>query len=629
MVAWLQSALLVIIPLGVFAVILLAPAGSIFRPVGVAARYSFLTTLLALGLTTFAVFNLRGWAGALASASLSLAAFALCLLGLWVSGQSTSTVLGGLLPLYDASNYYLDAQRLLLGDGFWQFSAWRPLFPATLALVLQLTGNHLMLTLAVFSQLAGIACYLFAREVQGTHGPIAAALTLVILFFYYRQRVSGMALSEHLGLAFGALGLAAIWHGAGQKTAGRFVFGIFLLSLGLNTRPGPFLILPALLIWDTFEQRDGRRVAWKRLAAGGLAVMAAFLINFWVVRLVAAQHSIPFSNFANTIYGLVHGGAHFYSAVADNPELNALQGSEKYQTIYRLAWEEFLRNPAGLVQGIASELGLFFSNSAYSVFSYIGGENARHTLAGRLALYALSAVGLVGCLACRAPHHRLLLAAVAGVLLSVPFVPPGDAYGLRLYAAGMPVIAALPALGLAFLLQRAGRRLPWLWQRPTPTPYEGMGAWGVTFAAMLALLVCAAPLLVILNAREPAMHPAFTCTSGQERLVVELHPGSVVNIHRESEMFLDRLPDFHRSRFVEQVHGMPDAALAEAFASLAAPASIYQVVDIPTGEPAWLLFDTQQLPQNQGLVGVCGRWEQAGPVASYHLFWPEQVTLLR
>lgn len=627
-IAWGRQLFLILIPAAVFSMILLAPANFPTRPVAVAVRYSFLTTFFGVGLVAFLSFNIRGWMGILLSASAVLAAFSLSLLGLWISGQSTSTVLGGLLPLYDASNYYLDAQRLLLGGGFFQFSSWRPLFPGLLALFLKLTGNHLQLVLAIFSAIAGLACFIFIREVQRTHGPVAAVFSFLILFFYYRQRVSGMILSEHLGLAFGALGMAAVWHSAGQKNARLFVFGIFLISLGLNARPGSFFVLPALILLGAFDFNTKKQFSWKIAVAGILGVAAGFVVNYFVLRLVAAQPSMPFSNFANTIYGLVNGGAHFYSAAADHPELNAMQGSEKYIYTFQLALEDFLRNPMGLVHGIWKELSLFFSNTGYSVFSYMAGENQTVTLAARLVLYALSAAGLAVCLFRPSMYHRLVFAGAVGVLLSVPFVPPGDAYGLRLYAATMPFIAVVPALGLSFFLESAGRHLPLLWHLPDQAESDGLNRFGIAAGGMLVLLVIFAPVLVKLFWSQPVAIPRMACPAGQEPFYAYLNPGSYIQIHREDEIFLDHLPDFHRSRFAEQVHGMPDTALADAFDSLQAPTTIYHTVDAATYRPAWLLFDTQQLPTTTGFAAICGRWELAPEIVDYALFWPEQVTLI-
>ncbi len=354
---------------------------------------------------------------------------------------------------------------------------------------------------------------------------------------------------------------------------------------------------------------------------------ASFLANSFVLRLVAAEPSMLFSNFAYTLYGLVNGGRHFSSAVADHPELLAMQGSERFAYTYGLVLESFLRNPLGIVRGALSEWSLFFSNTGYSVFSYMAAESPLVTRAARVALYAFSLVGLARCIIRRSdPYHSLAGMAAAAVFLSVPFVPPGDAYGLRLYAATLPVIAVLPALGLSFLSDRLSQGAPWFRPASGPSAVDpGLAGFSVFVAAVVVL----APILVKLFWSRPVAAPQTTCPPGLETLYVRLHPGSFVNVHPESEFFLDRLPDFHQGRFSRQTHGMPDAELAQVFDRQPAPITYYRVIDVTDFRPAWLMIDPGLLPARQGFFRLCGRWDSTPLEMDYYLFAPERVDLLK
>jgi hypothetical protein len=53
----------------------------------------------------------------------------------------------------------------------------------------------------------------------------------------------------------------------------------------------------------------------------------------------------------------------------------------------------------------------------------------------------------------------LLLAASLGLVASIPLIPPWDA-DVRVYAATVPFLAALPAVAVGFLAQRLGLRTP-------------------------------------------------------------------------------------------------------------------------------------------------------------------------
>ncbi|HWU40616.1 MAG TPA: hypothetical protein VN203_23465, partial [Candidatus Acidoferrum sp.] len=59
----------------------------------------------------------------------------------------------------------------------------------------------------------------------------------------------------------------------------------------------------------------------------------------------------------------------------------------------------------------------------------------------------------------RRPLPLLIIAAWAGILFSVPFVPPWDADNMRAYAATIPFVVALPIMGLSY--RREGK-LQWL-----------------------------------------------------------------------------------------------------------------------------------------------------------------------
>ncbi len=231
------------------------------QQLGLSVRYDFTVILIPIIGLAFLALLPAGWKGTLPGLGLVLGLFALTVSGLWTSGVSEPSILGGLMPFSDAAGYYSDARRLLEGQLFSSFSSRRPLFAGMLSALLWLTGRNLQLTIAVLVAVTGIACYLLVREVQSTHGTLAATLVMVVLFVYYR-RFSGTTLTENLGFPAGALALALVWRGAGQKKRGYVFGGIFLLTLALNARAGAFFVLPVLVIWAAwvFREQEDRLV---------------------------------------------------------------------------------------------------------------------------------------------------------------------------------------------------------------------------------------------------------------------------------------------------------------------------------------------------------------------------------
>ena len=141
---------------------------------GLSVRYDFTVILIPIVGLAFLAFLPGGWKGTLLGLGLILALFALTVSGLWTSGVSEPSIVGGLMPFSDAAGYYSDARRLLEGQLFSAFSSRRPLFAGMLSALLALTGRNLQLTLAVLVAISAVACYLLVREVQSTHGAVAA-----------------------------------------------------------------------------------------------------------------------------------------------------------------------------------------------------------------------------------------------------------------------------------------------------------------------------------------------------------------------------------------------------------------------------------------------------------------------
>ncbi len=139
----------------------------------------------------------------------------------------------------------------------------------------------------------------------------------------------------------------------------------------------------------------------------------------------------------------------------DHPELRQLPADQQANAIYRLAFDNIAHHPLWLVQGIGRQYYYLISPTWYNSYSYVEGENRALSLAVQYALMAMAVWGGVQAWKRRkTPLYSLLLLAWAGILLSVPFVPPVDTNRMRTYAAVIPFMASLPALGLQDIIMR-------------------------------------------------------------------------------------------------------------------------------------------------------------------------------
>jgi len=293
-ILWIREAVIYLTALFVFALILLNRSPNLFRPLSMNVMFGFGLLVPFLALILLFSFHTSGWPEKLITAIATLALFALALAGVWASGYTQSVSISGLLPLYDAQAYYIDALRLLAGRSIMEFSAARPLFTNLLATLLAMTGRNLMITLAILTAINALACYLASQEILRTHGSLAAVFLFIFLFLYYRYRTIGTVMSENLGFPLGILGVALIWRAIADHSHYLVLYGLLIITVALNARPGAFLILPAILLWGSslFREPD-RRFSWRFFLLGGCAIGAGFVLNFLVIRLIGTSSSVP------------------------------------------------------------------------------------------------------------------------------------------------------------------------------------------------------------------------------------------------------------------------------------------------------------------------------------------------
>lgn len=407
-------------------------------------RYHWASSILILGAVSLVVWQLKPQLQRAMLALVVLLLMLILLISTWQSGVSTWNFIAGVLPTSDAGGYYYDAQRILAGNSISDFSSRRPLFAAFFAGALAVSGNDLQIALIFISIFQGVAlaiCLgLFPRAI-----PRIVVVVFVITIFLYYRRFVGTALTEQLGLAYGMIAFGLLLRGYCSENKWLIAGGIFVLSLGLNARAGPFLILLMLVLLAA--RGDSARagvVSWRALFELSVVVALGFFLNQLLLILLQGDRTASFSNFSHTFYGLVFGGD-WTLAFKQHPELALLSAKEQPTAIMGLALQHLIDHPSSLVAG-AIKAWMVFIPTVY-VFAA-----SSHPFAPALVPYfVLSILALAGVAwvlqNLRRPLAQMLLFAFAGILLSVPFVPPWDSDQMRAYAAVLPFIAFLPSVG--------------------------------------------------------------------------------------------------------------------------------------------------------------------------------------
>lgn len=534
----------------------------------------------------------RSWGVTMAMIVASIA-FSVPLSRLWVTAETNGSVIGGLLPFSDAAGYYADATRLLEGFSFERKSTSRPLFPGLLAGVLAMTGQNLLLAVASLVFVVSIAVFVLTLELSRVEGTVAAVTALAVLLAFYASRpYAGTTLTENAGLAFGALGLAALCRAAALHEFRAEIAGLFLLTLGLCARAGPFLLLPALIGLASFEfplpsTRSSRRVALLCTCS----VLAGFLIDGLLRKIVGRAGIVPFSNFSYVFYGMISGG-NWQQVLLDHPQVHMLREPELTKAIYRLAFARLAAHPFDLLSGALRAWKVFLFDGF--VFSFT------NRWAG-LFLRASSVAGLLFCFRDRAAAtRRLLLVASAGIFLSVPFVPPWDSGGMRAYATVIPIFAALPAVAVCELIG--------LTRSPRPATHGGgalRAALPIVAFALVALTIVS-PLVIYVSRRgEHRGAAAVPCPAGTMSLTAHVHRGASLRVVSDESRATTEVPDVRFSDFrrtLPQIH-RPD--IVAEFMNLPSSSTLATTIETTAGRSVWLFAPQSVLP-GEGLFSVCG-----------------------
>ncbi len=568
--------------------------------IGLFVRYNLaLLTLIMLPIIYF-VFRLKGGWGTFSGLTVTLLLFGLPLSGLWQSGASEPFIIGGLLPFSDAASYYTDALRVVEGFRFSAFSARRPLFPALLTVLLAVTGQNLILSLAILSALIAVACFLAAREIQRSYGNITASIFLFVLFLFYR-RISGTTMTENLGLPLGVSAFVILWGSARSKRLWQTALGLLILTLALNARAGTFFILPALILWAGFSFKGSRRFSFSAVVVCTVAVALGFGLNMLVFKLVADPGGMVFSNFSYTLYGVVAGGKGWMQILIDHPELAQLDDVSRSAQTYQLVWDAWLAHPFNILIGAFKNWFDYLMPRGAGAFGFIRGNESiswiNYTV--RILLSLLAAWGLVISWKKRNQEpYRMMIWAAAGTFLSVPFVPPNDSNQMRVYAATVTFLIAFCGIGLNSVIGLIKKEKVTEKQESLSNPVPSL-FFGITLA-----LVAIGGVLLVKVFNHPRQFSTADCPAGQSSMLIHVTRDSMVQIVDRDALVLDNQLSVPIEGFTELFEGYPD--MHQDLVEIVSPGMVIsRSLDLVSLDYPLLVFNSQAPLSGDEYLSVC------------------------
>ena len=409
-------------------------------------------------------------------------------------GTTALAALLGYLPWSDALGHFEGGVRLLCDGAFGPYSERRPLNAAWLAVRLAAGGGSLPVALVSQAVILGLVAYVLCRVVGLRFGLWPALAVFALVQGLARDGIPTAA-TEPLGITLGCAALTLLLSRRATSRLGWMALGLFALDVALNARPGPQLLLLAVLLWGVWLfRKQWLRAAIALLAVCALSAAATHALN----KLYGAGQSSFWSYPAYTLYGLTRDSNYKQAQHDYHAQIAELSTErEVARFLYARAFDALRREPGLFARALVDnelkfveKLGANLSRIVtIRAFFASAAERARPSVPERRAnvifglplLLGAASASLLRIFRTKDRGERLFwIAAGAGILGSVPLVY-GDA-GFRGLAVAYPFFALFLALGL-------GRRRDVLRSPGTEVPLIQAAAATTVGIVLLALLV--------------------------------------------------------------------------------------------------------------------------------------------
>jgi hypothetical protein len=576
-------------------------------------RHGFSLWLLGTLIILILTLKFDSLAGRTLAFCLVLLLFALPLNALWRQGYGEMQIIGGLLSFSDSARYYQEASRLLSGFPLTGFGARHPFFPAILSTFLWMMGHNLQITLAFLVFLASISVFFAARSLQSTHGPVVASLFILFSFLFYRRFI-GMTDTENLGFILGMIAFTLLWHGASNQNKKIIMAGLFFSSIALNARPGPFFILPTLLIWFIVSFFKPIRLNnWQVFSLGSFLILLPFIINLGLLNLLSDKADGLFSNYAYTLYGISDGGSGWEQIYSDHPEILELTEHQAANFAYQQAIKNIREDPKASLQSVLIAYKDFFSTNHSSAYGFLSGGdltafdsvkpvNIIVYRILRILVWCLFLLGLSWLYKERKRRvHTLLLWAIVGIIISVPFLPPRDAAIMRVYAASIPFIITIPLMGLNWFLPR------FRFIKFESRSNHLTSCLVLILGIFLFICMIVIPVGFRLVIHQPS-YQHFNCQNALTPAVIKIYNNSYIVVREDQSIIKPVLPKIKQSDFIRSLNQMPYGDQLQELTLLEPPFVIMNTLDLRNGQLFWAIMPSDSLIWTSIPLGVCGIW---------------------
>jgi hypothetical protein len=193
---------------------------------------------------------------------------------------------------------------------------------------------------------------------------------------------------------------------------------------------------------------------------------------------------------------------------------------------------------------------------------------------------------------------------------------------MRPYAASIVILAALPALGMFFMLGKAK-----LVSKQAAITSRNSSSFSAGFSIIIILVTLIGPILIKSTSHALNWKQA-ECPANLDYAIVRLSPGTQINIRNQNVPFLDWLPDYHLGVFRRNSHSLADSQMINWTQSINPNTSLFMTLDYRLRTRVLVVVKTSLLPSPGSILQLCGTFETDGALASFRIFNTETLHVL-
>jgi hypothetical protein len=350
-------------------------------------------------------------------------------------------------------------------------------------------------------------------------------------------------------------------------------------------------------------------------------MVAGFLANSGVLKILAHGESYLFPNYLYSLYGIAAGGKGWGFIKGDRPDLMAMAEPGRTQSIYSATLDLIKAHPLVFIWNMLKQYWYFVLYGNTSLFSYLFTNIDWFNILMMVSLYAFCILTIILLIKKRTELKSLvMLGIVIGIVLSVPFVPPQDESNMRAFAVTVPVMALLPAISMQWLVDQIIEKFKIRFHKAASVnlSIQAPELFSRTLTVVLivvTMVIAIAPAFFLNGVDQLKSTPQVSCPAGETSYVWRnLADNNIWVANKVEEANINSLTTQKMERLFHDIYVSDKMPL---FQSMRQKIFISEQVSYLDGTSAWLFAPPDVVKEGNGIYAGCGKFNKS---TDFYLF---------